>query len=57
MVYDQYDFARNPIVENQVFFLQSKCIRCGSSVLAGSLEELLQEEKRHRAQCRLMRAA
>jgi hypothetical protein len=57
MVYEQYDFARNPIVENQVFFLQSKCIRCGSSVLAGSLEELLQEEKRHRALCRLMRAA
>lgn len=57
MVYEQYDFARNPIVENQVFFLQSKCIRCGSSVLAGSLEELLQEEKHHRALCRLMRAA
>jgi hypothetical protein len=57
MVYEQYDFARNPIVENQVFFLESKCIRCGSSVLAGSLEELLQEEKRHRALCRLMRAA
>jgi hypothetical protein len=56
MVYEQYDFARNPIVENQVFFLQSKCIRCGSSVLAGSLEELLQEEKSHRALCRLMRA-
>jgi hypothetical protein len=57
MVYEQYDFARNPIVENQVFFLESKCIRCGSSALAGSLEELLQEEKRHRALCRLMRAA
>jgi hypothetical protein len=57
MVYEQYDFARNPIVENQVFFLQSKCIRCGCSVLAGSLEELLREEKRHRALCRLMRAA
>jgi len=56
MVYEQYDFARNPIVENQVFFLESKCIRCGSSVLAGSLEELLEEEKRHRGQCRLMRA-
>jgi hypothetical protein len=56
MVYEQYDFARNPIVRNQVFFLQSKCSRCDYSVLAGSLEELLQEEKRHRALCRLMRA-
>jgi len=56
MVYEQYDFARNPIVENQVFFLKSKCIHCGSSVLARSLEELLGEEESHRGLCRLMRA-
>jgi hypothetical protein len=56
MVYEQYDFARNPIVEDQEFSLESKCIRCGSSVLARSLEELLEEEKRHRAECRLLRA-
>lgn len=56
MVYDEYDFARNPIVANQVFFLQSKCCRCDFIVLARSLEELLQEERRHRAQCRLIRA-
>jgi hypothetical protein len=56
MVYEQYDFARNPIVANQVFFLQSKCSRCEFSVLARSLEELLQEENSHRALCRLMRA-
>ena len=57
MVYEQYDFTRNPIVEDQVFFLESKCIRCGSSVLAGSLEELLHEEKRHRTECRVMHTA
>ena len=56
MVYEQYDFTRNPIVEDQEFSLESKCIHCGSSVVARSLEELLQEEKRHRALCRLMRA-
>jgi hypothetical protein len=56
MVYEQYDFTRNPIVENQAFFLESKCIRCGSSVVARSLEELLEEEERHRGLCRLMRA-
>jgi hypothetical protein len=56
MVYEEYDFARNPIVANQVFFLESKCSRCDFSVLARSLEELLEEEKRHRALCRLMRA-
>jgi hypothetical protein len=56
MVYEQYDFARNPIVEDQEFSLESKCIRCGFSVAARSLEELLQEEKRHRALCKLMRA-
>jgi hypothetical protein len=55
MVYEQYDFTRNPIVEDQEFSLESKCIRCGSSVLARSLEELLQEEKHHRVLCRLMR--
>ena len=57
MVYEQHDFARNPIVEDQEFSLESKCIRCGFSVVARSLEELLQEEKRHRALCKLMRAA
>jgi hypothetical protein len=56
MVNEQYDFARNPIVANQVFFLESKCSRCDFSVLARSIEELLPEEKRHRALCRLMRA-
>ena len=56
MVYEQYDFTRNPIVEDQKFSLESKCIRCGFSVVARSLEDLLQEEKRHRALCRLMRA-
>jgi hypothetical protein len=56
MVYEQYDFTRNPIVENQEFSLESKCIHCSSSVVARSVEELLQEEKRHRAICRLMRA-
>jgi hypothetical protein len=56
MVYEEYDFARNPIVANQVFFLESKCSRCDFSVLARSLEELLEEEKQHRALCRLMRA-
>ena len=57
MVYEQYDFTRNPIVEDQEFSLESKCIRCGSSVVARSREELLEEEKRHRVQCRLMRAS
>jgi len=56
MVYEQHDFTRNPIVEDQEFSLESKCIRCGSSVVARSLDELLQEEQRHRAQCRVMLA-
>jgi|HubBroStandDraft_1064217.scaffolds.fasta_scaffold1632752_1 hypothetical protein len=57
MVYEQHDFTRNPIVEDQEFSLESKCIRCGSSVLARSLEELLEEEKRHRVECIAKRAA
>ena len=56
MVYEQHDFTRNPIVEDQVFSLDSKCIRCGFLVVARSLEELLDEEKRHRALCSPKRA-
>jgi len=57
MVYEKYDFARSPIVENQQFSLESQCIRCGSSVVARSLEQLLEEEKRHREECIAKRAA
>lgn len=56
MLYEQHDFTRNPIVENQAFFLESKCIRCGVSVVASSVEELLEQEKRHRELCALTRA-
>jgi hypothetical protein len=57
MKLEEYDFTRNPIVENQTFFLESKCVHCGFAVLGSSLEELLKEEDRHRAQCMLKRAA
>ncbi len=57
MVYEQYDFTRNPIVEDREFSLESKCIRCSFSVVARSLEELLKEETRHRVLCRPMRAS
>jgi hypothetical protein len=56
MKLEEFDFARSPIVENQTF-LESKCVHCGFTVLAPSLEELLAEEKRHRAQCMLKRTA
>ncbi len=49
MVYQHYDFTRNPIVEDQTFFLESKCNRCGFTVQAPSIEELLEKEKKHRA--------
>jgi hypothetical protein len=51
MVFEGYDFTRNPVVENQTFLLESKCVHCGIAVVAQSLEELLEKEKRHRAQC------
>lgn len=53
MVYEHYDFTRNPIVQDQAFFLESRCVRCGFEVLAQSIEELLEEEKRHRVACAL----
>jgi hypothetical protein len=57
MVFEEYDFTRNPIVENHMFLLESKCVQCGAAVLAHSLEELLQEEDSHRMQCTSKRAA
>ena len=51
MVFEGYDFSRNPIVENQTFLLESKCVHCGLAVVAHSLEELLEKEKRHRVHC------
>jgi len=45
------DFIRNPVVQNQVFFLESKCTFCGFSVLTSSIEELIEHEKLHRIQC------
>ena len=56
MVDEEYDFTRNPIVEAQAFFLESKCIRCGFTVLAPAPGELLEEEERHRALCPVTRA-
>lgn len=48
----EYDFARNPVVQNQVFYLESKCASCGASVLASSIEELVELERSHRTACR-----
>jgi hypothetical protein len=54
--FEEYDFTRNPIVEDQAFFLESKCIHCGFAVVASSVEQLLEEEEHHRAHCTFMRA-
>jgi hypothetical protein len=51
MEFEDYDFARNPVVQNQVFFLESKC-SCGFSILARSIEELVEQETFHRLHCK-----
>jgi hypothetical protein len=51
------DFIRNPVVQNQVFFLESKCTFCGFSVLTSSIEESIEHEKLHRIQCASSNAA
>jgi hypothetical protein len=51
MEFKEYDFTRNPVVQNEVFYLQSKCGACGFSVLVRSLEELIEHETLHRTQC------
>jgi hypothetical protein len=51
MEFQDYDFIRNPVAQNQVFFLESKCALCGFPILARSIEELIEHEKLHRTQC------
>ena len=51
MEFKEYDFIRNPVVQNEVFFLKSKCGACGLSVLVRSVEALIDHEKLHRTQC------
>jgi len=51
MEFIEYDFTRNPVVQNEAFFLESKCASCGFSILAPSVEELVEQEDSHRRQC------
>jgi hypothetical protein len=57
MEFKEHDFTRNPVVQSEVFFLQSKCTSCGFSILVRSVEELVEHEKLHRTQCSPSNAA
>jgi hypothetical protein len=52
MEFREYDFTRNPVVQNEPFFLESKCALCGFSIVASSIDELVEKEDSHRRQCR-----
>ena len=51
MEFKEYDFTRSPVVQNEDFFLESKCASCGFSILARSIDELVEQEAAHRTQC------
>jgi hypothetical protein len=57
MEFKEYDFTRNPVVQSEVFFLQSKSTACGFSILVSSVEELVEHEKLHRTRCSPSNAA
>jgi hypothetical protein len=57
MEFEDYDFTRNPVVRNEVFFLQSKCTACGFSIMVRSMEELIEHEELHRIRCSASNAA
>ncbi len=57
MKFEGNDFIRNPAVDEQIFFLESKCVICGFSILTHSIEEVVELEKSHRTQCRASQAA
>jgi hypothetical protein len=52
MEFEESDFIRNPVVQNEIFFLESKCVSCSLSILAQSIEEVVKLEELHRTQCR-----
>jgi hypothetical protein len=52
MEFEEPDFIRNPVGQNEMFFLESKCVSCSLSILAQSIEELVELEELHRTQCR-----
>jgi hypothetical protein len=47
----EYDFTRNSVAQNEVFFLESKCASCGFSILTRSIDELVEQEAAHRTLC------
>jgi len=55
MEYEESDFIRNPVVQNEIFFLESKCVSCNLSILAQSIEDLIELEELHRTQCRAVK--
>jgi hypothetical protein len=57
MEFKEYDFTRNPVVQNEAFFLKSKCASCGFSILARSIDKLVEQEAAHRKQCRQSNSA
>lgn len=45
------EFSHSPIMENQLLFLQLRCVYCDFTICASSLDELLDKEQRHLAEC------
>jgi hypothetical protein len=52
MEFEESDFILNPVVQNEIFFLESKCVSCSLSILEPSIEEVVELEDLHRTQCR-----
>lgn len=48
---EKYDFVRNPVIQNQVFYLESTCASCGFSISSRTIEELIEQEELHGTQC------
>ena len=42
MEFEESDFVRNPVVQSEVFLLESKCVFYSFSILAQSIEELVE---------------
>jgi hypothetical protein len=45
------EFTRDAILENQVYFLNSRCSHCGFTIYASSVGDLLDQEEEHQRKC------
>jgi hypothetical protein len=50
-------FARSLIGDTGLLLIESTCVYCGLNIVVPTVEELVDDEERHREKCKLWREA